>query len=347
MYKIDAQLSRNLRNLTCICTVLILLLHLPIPAGYSGLLGGAVLFLKRHVVFVAVPLFFAMSGFLLAQHAEKGWYGSALKSRFRSLVIPYLAVNTVLIPVLFVYHNICHDGEWSGTGLAFDWYTISRVYGLTIYYSYLASGPFWYIRCLIMFVALSPLFVCVIRLPKKWAITFLVLLALGILGFEQTTIARSVWCQNFFYSFFNLRGVLMFCIGIFVAFHGRVLTRAQGVILLALSIVFAIVLSAKPCPPLSLVRMLSVAWVVWKLACLSFLRFPSWFSASCFAIYAFHETIYRVVTFAMKKSVFGGLLANDVGLVLPIVIAVGALCLFRGVLVAKVPIVNRILFGGR
>ena len=120
MYKIDARLSADLRNLMCVCTVLILFYHLPSAIRHIDhcVLKQAVFWLKSNVACLAVPLFFAQSGFLLAQRVEQdGWYGRALRSRFWSLVIPYIAINTLLIPLIYVYHNVYHAGEWPGGGL--------------------------------------------------------------------------------------------------------------------------------------------------------------------------------------------------------------------------------------
>lgn len=342
MYKIDEKTSVALRNLMCICTFLILVFHLPaaIEGVDCGVLKSVVFLVRNGIANLAVPLFFAMSGFLLAQRVEQdGWYGRALRSRFWSLVIPYIAINTLLIPLLYVYHNVYHAGEWAEGGLDFNWYTISRVYGLTIH-SHPASGPLWYIRCLLMFVAVSPLLVWIIRRSRSVAITWLVICAIAI-TFVQKQFPE---LTNFFYSFFSLAGIWFFSCGIALCLYGRTLSRHAKIVCLAVSLVGIVVVPSE-IPGCGLVRWWCIGWLLWQFSTIPFLRFPLWFGSSLFALYAFHETIYQIYAFVMRKSPAG--FTGDFGVILPLIVAIAVICAVKWLLVKYLPAVAKIILGGR
>lgn len=342
MYKIDEKLSVALRNLMCICTFLILVFHLPtaIEGVDCGVLKPVVFLARNGIANLAVPLFFAMSGFLLAQRVEQdGWYGRALRSRFWTLVVPYIAINTLLIPLLYVYHNVYHAGEWAEGGLTFNWYTISRVYGLTIH-SHPASGPLWYIRCLLMFVVVSPLLVWIIRRSRSVAIAWLAICAMAI-TFMQKIFPELV---DFFYSFFSLPGIWFFSCGITLGLYGLTLSRRISIICLLASIIGAVAIP-KGIFELYLIRWSCLGWLIWQISALPFVRFPKWFATSCFALYAFHETIYRLYAFALRKSSFS--LSGDLGVVVPLAIAIFVVCVCKWLVSRYFPAIAKIVLGGR
>lgn len=343
MYKIDASLSANLRNLMCVCTILILIFHLPYAIGHidSCALKQVVLWIESNIACLAVPLFFAQSGFLLAQRVEQdGWYGRALRSRFWSLVIPYFVINTLLIPCLYVYHNAYHAGEWAvGTGLGFNWYTLSRVYGLTIH-SHPASGPLWYIRCLLMFVALSPLLVWIIRRSRSVAIAWLAICAMAITYAQKQFPELS----RFFYSFFSLTGIWFFQCGIALCLYGRTLSRHARIVCLAVSLIGILVVPSE-IPGCDLIRWCCIGWLLWQFSTIPFVRFPLWFSSSLFALYAFHETLYRIYAFVMRKG--PAVLSGDFGVLFPLIVVIVVICAVKWLLVKYFPIGAKIVLGGR
>ena len=226
-----------------------------------------------------------------------------------------------------------------GGGLDFNWYTISRVYGLTIH-SHPASGPLWYIRCLLMFVAVSPLLVWIIRRSRSVAITWLVICAIAI-TFVQKQFPE---LTNFFYSFFSLAGIWFFSCGIALCLYGRTLSRHAKIVCLAVSLVGIVVVPSE-IPGCGLIRWCCIGWLLWQFSTIPFLRFPLWFGSSLFALYAFHETIYQIYAFVMRKC--PAVLSGDFGVLFPLIVAIAAICAVKWLLVKYLPVVAKIILGGR
>lgn len=96
---------------------------------------------------MAVPFFFACSGFFLARHFDApGWWWREVGKRMRSLAVPYVIWTFALAAVLYA-----ESREIMGPGvLGIDPRKMP------------ALEPLWYVRCLFVFVVLSPVF--------KWAL---------------------------------------------------------------------------------------------------------------------------------------------------------------------------------
>jgi surface polysaccharide O-acyltransferase-like enzyme len=140
---------------------------------------------------IAVPSFFMFSGFLFFYKLSK-WnetvYFRKLKGRFKTLIIPYLLWNLVLIFIfvaikiakmdgsIYPFLNELYDNgllkifwnykEW-GTGQTniFGW-VLSCNYG-----SYLL--PLWFLRDLILCVSLTPLVYYFVKYTKIYSVIFL------------------------------------------------------------------------------------------------------------------------------------------------------------------------------
>lgn len=115
-------------------------------------------FWSQGVARVAVPLFFAISGYLFFLDFD-GSLASLLrkwKSRFGTLVIPYVAWSLLLLVLVSLFKGI---NPWDqGT-----WYVFNKVFGITLN-TYVFQ--FWFLRDLILFVILAPLWnVCLRTMP--------------------------------------------------------------------------------------------------------------------------------------------------------------------------------------
>ena len=334
--------SCKITNLTFACTLAIVLLHLRL-AGVGRHMPFAAF---EKAAIIAVPTFFAISGFLLSQRIGGcGWYLPMLHKRFLSLVVPYVAINALYIPSLYVYHNILGLGDWSGGGLSLNWYTVSRIWGLTPKY-HPACGPFWYIRCLIMFLVLSPMLTAVIKRSGRAAVTFLIVLFFGV-SLVGPLLARQ-GLSNFAYSFFNLRGLFFFAAGIAYGYWGRVVPQWStavsclfGACLLSLSEMFGIHYSA-----LSLLSLLLYVFAAFLM--MPAVNLPSWMTASSFAIYSLHMLLYLTHAALVKRLGISGLYEQDMFLwTTPLALTLGA-CYGITYLVRRyAPFVGRVLFGGR
>ena len=128
---------------------------------------------------IAVPLFFFISGFLFFYRSVFSLkiYGQKLKKRIRTLLIPYIFWNIVVLLLLFLTqvflssmtsgkHKLIADYDW------LDWLNLfwNHDGGMPICYQ------FWFIRDLIIIILFSPILHYMIKYCKAFGV-----LALGVL----------------------------------------------------------------------------------------------------------------------------------------------------------------------
>lgn len=128
-----------------------------------------VIFALRNFVEAAVPLFFFISGLLFYCSCQRTDIRRKIKSRFNSLVIPYLLWNTLF---LVIYWMLSH---WE--------FTASRMHMVQVASDpgYVVNGilnskftPLWFIKDLIIFTLCAPIIFFLIH-TKKLAIVILAL----------------------------------------------------------------------------------------------------------------------------------------------------------------------------
>ncbi len=332
MKPITSDTSNRIAGMTIVCTIIILCRHLPVAGVNFCMSMFGVDFSD-----VAVPAFFAVSGFLIGKKSDvENWYSTALQKRLKSLVLPYFAVNTLLIPVEVIYHGVLKLGDWKGA-MGFNWYTISRIYGLTPEF-HPASGPLWYVRCLVMFVVISPIIVVSVRKSARFALAFFVALLFAVSWLH--TLPCVYEHADFFYSFFSLRGLVLFAGGIVYAHWCD--REPSGLPRLALSLLlFGL--------GVVVIKYLPVAWLVGMVFLVGSLylilppfSWPRWLIASCFPIYAFHQIVYMgyKVVFASLGGVFGCW-------IVPMLLSFSVCCAISLLVRRYCPKVAIALFGGR
>ena len=84
MNKISTAASNRIAWLSMAAAVLVVAIHAPSTRthGFSFFCESLI---GTHIASVAVPFFFAVSGFFLGRHAgEKGWYRNELRKRVRT-----------------------------------------------------------------------------------------------------------------------------------------------------------------------------------------------------------------------------------------------------------------------
>ena len=105
----------------------------------------------------AVPTFFALSAFLFYRNFSIDKYGEKMKSRFKSLVLPYLIWNTIYCVLFVSFHYIPLIEQNVNTTFPFN--PIENLTGI------LSSKftPLWFVRNLIIYVICSPLIYYIIK----------------------------------------------------------------------------------------------------------------------------------------------------------------------------------------
>ena len=213
MVKIDETLSNRIANLGFVAACLVVGIHMA---------GGPVRI--PWICGCAVPIFFFISGFLLAGSCEQpGWYGNALRKRVKTLLVPYVIICGCWFPVLYGLHEIAIKFAGANPdGLRLTWRTPLDVFGILFH-----GGPYsvgmWYIRALLILVAFSPVLVFFIRRSVLlcW-MTVGVTMMLWIVSkyHVQLGIVYSEWWEYFFTFGVPCYGVACFTLGLATRLRG-------------------------------------------------------------------------------------------------------------------------------
>lgn len=155
--KIDSRLSNKLANAAFVGCMMVVLQHVQakclnfslewwfhyVVAGYG-------------LAAVAVPMFFCISGFLFAgRMGDRGWWLRQVRTRAKSLLIPYCFWNVLYWLVLMVFSpvDLVH-------GTFFD--SAVRIFGLNPL-SLPVFRFLWFVRCLLVFTIISPVLLVLTR----------------------------------------------------------------------------------------------------------------------------------------------------------------------------------------
>lgn len=153
-----------------------------------------------------VPLFFVISGLLLFRGGEIHWftdsYKSKIRSRTKSLLIPYLFWNFCLL-ILFSARTVIEgraDGEFLASSLISAFIGKSPGEGVSILTPFQpADFPLWFIRDLYILVLLSPIVSAAVR--RLGLIPFLLCCGFMI---------ADIWVE---WPVLNIQSVTFFCLG--------------------------------------------------------------------------------------------------------------------------------------
>ena len=117
-----------------------------------------------------VPGFFFISGFLF--FLSKKHYQQKLKTRFRTLLIPYLLWNALLLGLYILVYITGYPQDINGKSIA-NYATIDYLRAFWDRGSYDEGNfvpilcPFWYIRNLLIMSVFSPLFYIIIKVVRE------------------------------------------------------------------------------------------------------------------------------------------------------------------------------------
>lgn len=168
------------------CALLVTLIHLKVSPYYPALQSSAVgkaigwieVFFQNGIGAVAVPLFFVMSGATLFCNYSDDKYLAKLKSRFHSLVVPYLLWNTLIV----IAHMVLDYSPLASSFAAEDTIELSCLPILRAILFYDRLKGFWFVYNLIFFVILTPLFSFALKNKMTAALFSVFLLVLPLFG---------------------------------------------------------------------------------------------------------------------------------------------------------------------
>lgn len=295
---ISRALSHKIANGGLLCAAFVVGIHVLQDTPSGTVLWWFNEIFHRGIFSIAVPYFFCCSGFLGAGHVhEDGWYCRECRKSVRGLLIPY-----VLWSAIFLLLNVlCSSGGFS---LA-DVRTWVRAFGLPLN-RYPAFGPLWYVRALLLFVAVSPLIVGAVRRAGWKAPAFCYVVWAGWWIFH----GRFGWFDGLFHIGFSLCGLFWFSLGIWLRLsdggdshrairEGKTswgwfgVVCAVGIVALA-----ADVLLRLGHPTCLVVRCLRLIYIPAILFCLwrsiPTCVWSSWLMGAAFCIYLAHRPIWLV-----------------------------------------------------
>ena len=202
-----------------VAAVLVVMIHADVQEGCPESVRMVKDLVVGGVCGLAVPFFFAVSGYLLAGHVgEDGWWGSALKKRVWSLLVPYLIWN-----VVFFVADIPRSGaSVSGfaTCLGLNPFEMPGVY------------PLWFVRSLMILVVISPVLVRLVR-RLGWRFCGVLWLMGTLIGLLLDKDAE--WTKSATGLIPFSGGVFYFCTGILLRIENRLPRVTPGLAWLSLA----------------------------------------------------------------------------------------------------------------
>lgn len=349
--EITPTLSNKIANVGFVCACLVVPIHLSHPqTGASAWLDHA---LAGGLSTIAVPMFFLISGFLLAGKVESsGWWKRELIKRVKSLLIPfYCWILIALVYALILKLSIgmlkgVDASELVGSYLrGINWF---GALGFDMTAMPESHGHLWFVRNLLLLVVVSPLILVSAR-RLKWFLFGLLLVGVVIVRAMTPRIPDDI--NGFFVYGFSLTGLLFFSLGVslrlwrkpsFVVASNKwvsvfIVTICIGAQWLAGAIGNAIIRSI-----VSVFATVLLSYAAWSIV--PSVKWPKWLTSAAFPIYLMHG--FFIGTLQTVPSSIPGT-GTVVGFLIHWLVPIaGSICV--ATIIRKfAPEVAKVLFGGR
>jgi len=184
--------SRVISLLRLPLMVLVVLIHAQLGDAVDGGIAfqGTQFLLSNVIARTSVPLFFIISGYLFffGKDFTVSIYLEKLKRRIRTLLIPYLLWNLLILLILLTVQTFIPSLQGESKPInsynLTDW---ANTFGIG---THPIDAPLWFLRDLIVMVLISPIIYWAIRL-LRWG--WVALLALPYFFCESNFFALSAW----------------------------------------------------------------------------------------------------------------------------------------------------------
>lgn len=306
----------------------------------------------------AVPMFFLFSGYLFFRNMDEQpmtlpVYGRKLKSRVRSLLVPYILWNIIYLLAIAVLQRLfpgfsllLHKqlSTCVPSDFIYIFWDISRITGLPTDQRACLVGQFWFLQCLMVMCLLSPVIYYAVR---RLRFLFVVLVAIPpFLGYMPDIPG------------FHTQALFYFVLGAWLTMERRTLAYTSGKVLVPCAVYVALTgfmgWDFRPFgSELLFMRTFCLAIVINGVTALWLKAHPDArggeLARSTFFIFAMH----RFLTASFNKSVFAGFIPVHSDLVALLVNLAGStvslyLCLvcYR-MAIRLLPRATAVLSGGR
>lgn len=178
MLGITQETSSKLRNISVVCAFLVVIIHCRPHFERMTVGWWMKQLLENGIAEAAVPFFFVVSGFFIAERLSakpevlRQTYREELRKRMKSLVVPFIVWNCLYWLCTLGVTNI---GWLLGRRPAVLWFPNWVQSGLWYSHCPLLS-PLWYVRALVELAILSPLLLLFIQRFRIWGLVMLFLL---------------------------------------------------------------------------------------------------------------------------------------------------------------------------
>lgn len=194
----NSELSNNIKIASLLCTLMVIFRHSRNLVAFWGTedVINPCCFIENGfstLTEVAVPYFFLVSGFFFfrSSYSNKADYYAMIIKKGKTLLIPYIIWNIIGFVILWLAGSWVNDNPTSVNSLAafFEGLLLSDY-----------DGPLWYVRNLMMMMALVPIYGWIFQINK--------LLLYGIIG-----IGLFLWWWPVDCTWYSSEGFLFFFLG--------------------------------------------------------------------------------------------------------------------------------------
>ena len=203
-------LSVKIRNLSFFSILLVVLLHSQMISISSGYALWIQYFVTGELTRIAVPIFFAISGYLFFQNFSspiKDFFENKIKKRVHTVLVPYLLWSILGLLSLHLMQTILPDSSFFSKKIISEYNFHEVLYAIFI--NPVGTYQLWFLRDLFIIVIFSPIIYFVIKYIKTFFVLSLFLL----------------WIFSIQY-FVQIESVFFFSLGAYIALdHKGILER--------------------------------------------------------------------------------------------------------------------------
>ena len=298
----DCNTSNKIKYVSYILAILVVIIHSTNIVNYnlSGAFANIQSYIGTFAVNVAVPLFFAISGYLFFTNYDPKRFYEKWKRRIFTLVIPYLVWNLVGYLAVFIPSCIPALAARMNTVITFSLPDFFK----TLFYAEGECGLLvtWFMRCLIIFAIFAPALYFLLKNRYVGIVTLAALFVAGV--FVPYVNGYCMYASYFFFGSY-------FALNFKNAAEKRYLLPAKIIsIVIALGAAALLAFASEKLPDIvgNAVKLcfIPLSWIAGDFLALA-KKPPFWVGISFF-IYVAHDIVLEIV----EKLIFIGL-GNNIG----------------------------------